>query len=185
MITAKNRTKHLLCSALMNLLINQKCSFESITINEICEQAIIHRTTFYTHFSDKFSLFQYLYRAITEQRMNYSIVERIYEPFRISTELKQVHALHIATELTLTSETMKNFIEPLIYEALAFDIRSMQYGTNINIPEQLLIEHLRATLLTVDHYWMQEANHLQAMEIDHYYQQLIKPIFGSKHRLHA
>lgn len=178
MITAKNRTKHLLCSALITLLIDQKRSFESITINEICEQAIIHRTTFYTHFSDKFALFQYLYRAITEQRMNYSIAERIYEPFRISAELKQVHALHLATELTLKSNTMKEFIEPLMYEALALDIKAMQYVTDIKIPEQLLIEHLRATLLTVNHYWMQEANHLQAMEIDHYYQQLIEPMFG-------
>ncbi|MBM7665385.1 AcrR family transcriptional regulator [Solibacillus kalamii] len=185
MITSKNRTKHLLCSALMTLLNNQKRSFESITINEICEQAIIHRTTFYTHFSDKFALFQYLYRTLTKQRMNYSIVERIYEPFRISAELKQVHALHIATELSRKSKTMKDFIEPLMYEAISLDLKSMQYTTNLNIPEQLLIEHLRATLLTLDHYWIQEANHLQAMEIDHYYQQLIKPIFKTTHHSHS
>lgn len=178
MIIAKNRTKHLLCTALMTLLIDQKRSFESITINEICEQAIIHRTTFYTHFTDKFALFQYLYCAITEQRMKYSIMERIYEPFRISSELKQVHALRIATDLTIKSTTMREFIKPLMQEALAVDVRKMQQITHVKIPEQLLLEHLRATLLTVDHYWMQQANHLHAIEIDHYYQQLIEPMFG-------
>ncbi|MER2049753.1 MAG: hypothetical protein ABTA23_16025, partial [Solibacillus sp.] len=83
------------------------------------------------------------------------------------------------------SKTMKDFIEPLMYEAISLDLKSMQYTTNLNIPEQLLIEHLRATLLTLDHYWIQEANHLQAMEIDHYYQQLIKPIFKTTHHSHS
>lgn len=178
MITAKNRTKYLLCQALITLLNEQKRSFESVTINEICEQAIIHRTTFYTHFADKYALFQYLYRSITEMRMKYSLIERIYEPFRISSELKQVHTLRIATELTLKSTNMKAFIEPLIYEALAGDIKKMQHITNLKIPEQLLIAHLRATLLTVDQYWMEQESHINAAEIDCYYQQLIEPILG-------
>lgn len=178
MITAKNRTKYLLCNALITLLIEKKRSFESVTVNEICEQAIIHRTTFYTHFADKYALFQYLYRSITEKRMNYSLTERIYEPFRISAELKQIHALRIATNLTIKSNNMKAFIEPLIYEALAADIKKMQHVTNLKIPEQLLIAHLRATLLTVDQYWMEQESHIKVSQIDTYYQQLIEPIFG-------
>ena len=178
MFIVKNRTKHLLCNALMTLLIEQKRSFESITINEICERAIIHRTTFYTHFADKYALFQYFYRSITEKRKTYSLAERIYEPFRISTELKQVDLLRIATDLTFNSNSMRSFIEPLINEALALDIQKIQQVKNLIIPEQLLISHLRSTLLTVDFYWMQQASHLNATQIDDYYQQLIAPLLG-------
>ncbi|MFC7558721.1 TetR/AcrR family transcriptional regulator [Paenibacillus farraposensis] len=50
------RTHKLLWSALGELLLDPKKEFSSITINEICEKAMVHRTTFYKHFVDKYDL---------------------------------------------------------------------------------------------------------------------------------
>lgn len=48
------RTKKLLKDALFRLL--QKKPIEDITVNEICDCAMIHRTTFYKHYEDKYHL---------------------------------------------------------------------------------------------------------------------------------
>jgi AcrR family transcriptional regulator len=48
------RTRKLLSDALVALLAEQ--SFESITVRQICERAMVHRATFYTHFADKYEL---------------------------------------------------------------------------------------------------------------------------------
>jgi AcrR family transcriptional regulator len=48
------RTRKLLSDALVALLAKQP--FEAITVREICERAMVHRATFYTHFADKYEL---------------------------------------------------------------------------------------------------------------------------------
>lgn len=51
------RTYKLLSEALKKLM-KQK-PFDKISVTDICEEAMVHRTTFYTHFSDKFDLLQF------------------------------------------------------------------------------------------------------------------------------
>ncbi len=48
------RTHKLLWEALMSLLAER--DFESITVTAICERAMVHRTTFYKHYEDKYAL---------------------------------------------------------------------------------------------------------------------------------
>ncbi|MBD8839971.1 TetR/AcrR family transcriptional regulator [Paenibacillus sp. CFBP 13594] len=50
------RTHKLLTMALLDLLCEKGQLFSNITINEICDKAMVHRTTFYKHFKDKFAL---------------------------------------------------------------------------------------------------------------------------------
>jgi AcrR family transcriptional regulator len=48
------RTQKLLWEALIALLAEQK--FETISVTDICERAMVHRTTFYKHYEDKYDL---------------------------------------------------------------------------------------------------------------------------------
>ncbi len=48
------RTNKFLWEALMSLLAER--DFESITVSDICERAMVHRTTFYKHYEDKYGL---------------------------------------------------------------------------------------------------------------------------------
>lgn len=51
------RTNQLLCNAFKDLL--EKKKFDDITIQELCDHALIRRATFYTHFIDKYDFFTY------------------------------------------------------------------------------------------------------------------------------
>lgn len=48
------RTYKFLWEALMSLMAESE--FESITVTDICERAMVHRTTFYKHYEDKYGL---------------------------------------------------------------------------------------------------------------------------------
>lgn len=64
------RTRKLLYQALMDLI--KKESFETITVKQICDLAMVHRTTFYVHFLDKFDLLTQMLRQIADEELNQS-----------------------------------------------------------------------------------------------------------------
>ncbi|MDR1068190.1 MAG: TetR/AcrR family transcriptional regulator [Clostridiales Family XIII bacterium] len=56
------KTYTALCTTFIELL-NEK-RFEDITVNELCERALIRRATFYKHFSDKYDFFAFFIREM-------------------------------------------------------------------------------------------------------------------------
>lgn len=59
----QTRTKKLFEQTLMSLLETK--SFSSITINQLCEAAHIHRSTFYRYYTDKYALLEELVEFIS------------------------------------------------------------------------------------------------------------------------
>jgi AcrR family transcriptional regulator len=57
-LSAKSlQTKKILAEHLIRMLENQ--NFKKITVNDICQHAMISRSAFYLHFEDKYSLLRY------------------------------------------------------------------------------------------------------------------------------
>ena len=52
------KTKTYLANALLELLKTKR--FDDIKVTEICDKALIHKTTFYNHFEDKYELLNYV-----------------------------------------------------------------------------------------------------------------------------
>ena len=48
------------------MLLGEK-SFEDITVNELCEKAMVRRATFYKHFADKYDFFAFFVRDTREE----------------------------------------------------------------------------------------------------------------------
>lgn len=61
------KTYKLLAEALIKLL--QEKPFAEIRLNEICEGALVHKTTFYHHFTDKYDLLKYTITLIQKEIM--------------------------------------------------------------------------------------------------------------------
>ena len=61
----QRRSKQHLSEALLGLMEEQP--YGEITVVDICQRAMVHRTTFYAHFEDKNDLFQYVLRSMMDR----------------------------------------------------------------------------------------------------------------------
>ena len=57
----QRRTKKHLMNALVELM--EERPFAELSVVDICERAMVHRTTFYAHFTDKEDLLRYVIAA--------------------------------------------------------------------------------------------------------------------------
>lgn len=72
------KTKIYLSNALIELL--EENTFDNIKVTEICDKAMVHKTTFYNHFEDKYELLNYsllrIHKEIIEKAIkNEGIIE--------------------------------------------------------------------------------------------------------------
>lgn len=58
------KTQKALCDAFLVLLEEKR--FENITVNELCDRAMVRRATFYKHFTDKYEFFGFFIRQTEE-----------------------------------------------------------------------------------------------------------------------
>lgn len=63
------KTRRALNDALFSLLSRR--SFDKITVNDLCEEAVVSRTAFYTHFEDKYALLRYSLEQIKKDIEDY------------------------------------------------------------------------------------------------------------------
>ncbi len=59
------KTHKALVAAFMQLLGEKR--FEEITVNELCDRAMVRRATFYKHFADKYEFFAFVIRTKQEE----------------------------------------------------------------------------------------------------------------------
>lgn len=58
------RTKTFLSRTLLKLM--EEKPLEKISVTDICDNALVHRTTFYKHFEDKYHLLSYTFESVKE-----------------------------------------------------------------------------------------------------------------------
>lgn len=61
----QRRTKKFLVNALLALM--EERPFQELSVVDICDRAMVHRTTFYAHFEDKHDLLRYAVRELERE----------------------------------------------------------------------------------------------------------------------
>ncbi len=59
------KTHKALCETFITMLDEKK--FEDITVNELCERAMVRRATFYKHFADKYDFFSFFIQRMQQE----------------------------------------------------------------------------------------------------------------------
>lgn len=136
------KTYKLLIEALFKLL--KEKPFENIKLNEICEEAMIHKTTFYNHFNDKYELLKF---AITE--LQKSMVEQINtntdDLITYYLELARLYMNHIKENQNFYHSILLNSENSIclniFYEMFVKDIESKLKNINLNIPTNYFLSY--------------------------------------------
>lgn len=110
------RTYKMLCDAFTRLLTSQR--YEDITVSDLCDAAMIRRTTFYKHFASKAEFFAFYVKNLRDEFQRASAPEEGGEDARQST-------MRMTRELISFLQTNVNLVDGVI--------RSDMLGTLLDI----------------------------------------------------
>ncbi|WP_297424834.1 TetR/AcrR family transcriptional regulator C-terminal domain-containing protein [Clostridium sp.] len=155
------RTHKLLFDSLTSLLTEK--AFEDIRVSDICDKAMVHRTTFYKHFEDKYQLLDFLLGQIMidfkEKNLNSACdvnsreyyVNLIRLLFEHMNENKKLYSIGLLNNGTTTKLLTRTVIE-CIKSSLKGNIAN---GVKLAIPVPIISEFYSAAIVNLAKWWLE------------------------------
>lgn len=150
------RTKKHLNNALSELLL--KHSIDEITVGDICEKAMVHRTTFYKHFKDKYDLLEFCINELKEGLFDDIINENVKNnPKALCIKLtnsiidfiEENRSILITVLKNNTSGVLLNILFPMIKDALKELIEETMTPEVYKVPMDILINYYGGAIISL------------------------------------
>jgi AcrR family transcriptional regulator len=181
------KTQNLLREALVSL-IHEK-NYDAIVVKEILDRANVGRSTFYTHFRDKDELLvsgiHDMLRSLqsTKPPSPAKLYERI---IWFSLPIFEYHDQHRrngeakigARGRAILHEHLQKVLADLIADDVRKDLRGRR-KTAVQIPPDLLVQHVASTFIQVLNWWMESRSLLPAKEVNDLFRALILPTLAA------
>ena len=160
------KTHNALCETFSMLLEEKK--FEDITVNELCQRAMVRRATFYKHFADKYEFFAFFIREI-QDRFNEDIKEYSQDEtpcsyyiylFKNSVKLLKEHK-KIVDSLLKSSvfPTLLEIISDEIYKNVLLTMKeNVKDGTPLAVSPNILASFYTGGIVQSLRYWVATPN---------------------------
>lgn len=162
------RTYKFLTEAFLQLMSEKH--FEDITISELCERAMIRRTTFYKHFADKYEFFRFFIRQLQTnfdatsafssdyqdtQSFFISIIRHVLDFFR-------EHELFV--HKILESNLLPTLLD-ILSEQITFDIVEkikigIKKGKNVPASPEILASFFTGAIIHTLRWWLMQKKQL-------------------------
>jgi AcrR family transcriptional regulator len=187
------RTYKFLWDALMSLLTER--DFESITVSDICERAMVHRTTFYKHYEDKYGL---LFNGIQDElnslfEVHDSVVDKPLEMdkepdtvARFVTIFEHILKHERFYRLMFTGDGFSKF-SALFRKSLAdrFERRLRQEGKQGAMPVALHAQLHATAMVTTISWWLENDCPYTPLEMTELLQSHLATRFQFPHTSHS
>ena len=181
------KTHTALINAFLQLLQTKR--FENITINELCELAMVRRATFYKHFADKYEFFTFFVQWIQREFRN-RIVSQEQDGNGVSPYIDIIRfALDFLDENeTLVHSVMESNAFPLlldlISEQIILDVKERLQADQNNGKELLLSPELMAfsytgALLNILRWWIGHKDQMSKEEIIAQIQKIFDKLYAA------
>jgi|GEM_PF-490368 len=168
------RTHKLLWESLFELMTQSKQKYSSITINQICDRAMVHRTTFYQHFEDKNALLAFGLRQNQEEALTVPLLDRLTKPFQVIEQFLHHKEIGKILESQMDDEQFINFMTYQTREMKKQENEELQrICKNHTIPSELIIEFHSGVITTLSAWWLQNRKDVSAKEMDSYFHTMI------------
>jgi AcrR family transcriptional regulator len=170
------RTYHLLTSALWALLETKP--FEDIRVNEICEKAMVHRTTFYKHFEDKNHLLNFCLQQFQEDfRQKCLPSERFDNPKEYYMSILR-HVLGFLSDnremiLLVIHERGSDTIMKMFHDLMVQDVVTQmdvyeKKGIQYRVPTPVIAEYHVGAMIALARWWLVNNTPVSVDDIVHY-----------------
>ncbi len=158
------QTYMLLTNALSELL--REKSFSEISVTDICEKAMVHRTTFYKHFEDKEHLLRAIITDLQQEFLNHCKEElkgeythKEYYLYLFKKVLEYISENRILISKTLFDKT-NSYVEEVCCTAIAaqlkehFKMREKNHGVKFKIPHAILATYYTSASISLADWWL-------------------------------
>ena len=168
------RTHKLLWEALLTLMTQQK--FETISVKNICDQAMVHRTTFYKHYTDKYDLLTRGIQLMHELLL--SELERTAEDASAYIRFFEFVALHERFYRVMLGgsgvQSYQTQLRNYFAEAIAADMqKSEKVGQTLSIPQSLQAHFYAGAIVSTLTWWLSTDLPYSAQQMGQYLRSLL------------
>ncbi len=173
------KTKKLLYETLISLM--EEKSFEEIKVSDICKKALINRSTFYSHYSDKYELFMELINALKLSLFNsLNTNENNVNTREYFIELINILLNHIDDKKNIYYSILINnrnsIITDIILDVVSKDINSRitndKISTN-NIPTEIVSKFYLGAVISIGIEYLESKNKYSKEDMIKYIDKLI------------
>lgn len=167
------KTYKALCDTFSDMLEEKK--FEDITVNELCQRAMVRRATFYKHFADKYEFFAFFIREI-QDCFNASIKEYDQEEtpysyyiylFKNSVRLLKEHKKFVDSVLkSSVFPTLLEIISDEIYRNVLLNMKeNVRNGMPIAVSTNILASFYTGGIVQTLRFWLTTPNQITEEEM--------------------
>lgn len=178
------RTHKLLSNALMKLL--KEKPFEKISVIDICEEAMVHRATFYTHFEDKYQLLTYSLKELEMVFDKEDITENSFEGYKnyYINIVKEIFD-EVAKNKDMYSIFLKRYKSDSVVSKLQDTIivkvkekldKCEENGIKLSVPSQILSCFYVGACISVASWWIENNMPIPSEILAKYIDNLIQRI---------
>ena len=180
------KTYHALTDTFLALLCEKK--FEEITVNEICEKALVRRATFYKHFGDKYELMTFVVKKqlnLFKDKSIQSNIIRFSEDYYLSIfgmildfidqNIPLINSLKNSNVFPVISATITEELFIMMKEIFKEDA---QKGKDFILPYDVMARVFVGIVLSIGGYWVQKNNDIGKDEMLENFRILTKRMYG-------
>ncbi len=166
------RTRKMLWEALVKLL--EERPFEALSVQEICDRAMVHRTTFYKHFEDKYQLLSYGLEEARERFADRSYEDRILHPIQMFEEFGDMRQFHALATSDRECSSMNSMIQKHACDSLREDLLEAESrGARFPVPVDIIAAFYSGAVSSLGSWWLKNDSSVSAKEMDEYLGRLI------------
>ncbi len=164
------KTHNALVSAFMQLLTEKR--FEEITVNELCDLAMVRRATFYKHFADKYEFFAFVIRTKQEEfdassraHLDQTQPQSLYLGI-VKNTLDFVNSNKKLVQTVLESKMLPTLLD-ILSRQIAMDVtrklkEDAEHGARLKASPQVMAQFFTGALLYTVKWWIAQKRLSQA-----------------------
>ena len=180
------KTHKALIQAFLKLLEEKR--FENITVNEICDLAMVRRATFYKHFGDKYEFFTFMVQYIQQEFQNRT-AKAIHDDNSIDPYVAIVQNTldFLDANDTLVRSVMESSVYPILLnivsEQIVRDVKQMfrddeNSGVELLLSPDLMAQAYTGALINIARWWVKHKDRASKEDIIMQITKLISHLYG-------
>lgn len=173
------KTKKALYEALLELMKDK--TFEEIKVSEICDRALVNRSTFYAHYTDKYELLVDLFDDLKRNLLStLKTNENAVNTKEYFMELLKLLINHIDDKRKVYSSILVNnrnsIVMDIMLDVVDKDIKERfdsNKGFVSDVPSEIIIKFYLGAILSIGVEWLRDNSKYSKEEILKYFDLLI------------